>query len=733
MKWSLLFILLLSGFVVIGSDYYVSNDGSDGNPGTLAQPFATLNAARDAIRSLAHPLASPATVYIKGGRYYLQSAFSLSNSQDSGTPTCPVIYRNYGSEVPYIIGGVVVTNFQSITNAAILARLTASAQANVLVAYLADQAITDLGVMTNHGYDHHDGDENENPFQAELLFQDRAMQLARWPNALVVDPRTNWFTIHSGVSSNTAYFWSTGTPSFTNHAEANPGPWAEVSNAWVQGFWGYDYGDSWERIVSADTNKNTLTLNWPGAAGSNDTPPNPGAYTANQRFFYFNILEELDSAGEYYIDRINTNLYFWPPNTITNGACILTITTNIVNMSGVSNVAFSGLVFEGGRSALIQISNGGSNIISGCTLVGGSADGIKILTSSDTGVSRSSFINLGQRGIWIYGSGNRTNLISGNNFITCNTFSNLSRLCIANKVAINLKHNYTLPMDEVGVYISHNLFTSLPHQAISINGNDHVIEYNEIYNVCNETGDAGAIYGGGDPTFRGTIIRYNYMHDIHMTGGASNFTGVHGIYADGGYSGNLIYGNVFCNVDHGIFINGGRDNIIQNNIFVDITNSIAGKLAPFGFYINQACLYNGFTNQTSSYWQRLTNIPYQSVLWSNKYPTLATITNGPTGVPNINVCYATNNQIISNISSNNTTWDTWLDSANTNSTILNNLTNSDPLFVSYPNHNFYLQSASPAYGLGFHWIPLFQMGLCDRSLIRPTTLNVNNVHIGSPP
>ena len=51
-----------------------------------------------------------------------------------------------------------------------------------------------------------------------------------------------------------------------------------------------------------------------------------------------------------------------------------------------------------------------------------------------------------------------------------------------------------LDLDGVGNRVAHNLIHHAPHQAIGFGGNDHVIEFNEIHNVCYESNDAGAIY-----------------------------------------------------------------------------------------------------------------------------------------------------------------------------------------------------------------------------------------------
>jgi hypothetical protein len=115
------------------------------------------------------------------------------------------------------------------------------------------------------------------------------------------------------------------------------------------------------------------------------------------------------------------------------------------------------------------------------------------------------------------------------------------------------------------VTASHNEISNSPHQAISWSGPNHVIEYNEIYDVCFETADCSAMYAGRNFTSYGTVIRYNYIHDIgHGTVHA------HAIYWDDGLSGQTAYGNVIVNTSsHAFLIGGGRDNVVENNIIVN--------------------------------------------------------------------------------------------------------------------------------------------------------------------
>jgi len=44
-----------------------------------------------------------------------------------------------------------------------------------------------------------------------------------------------------------------------------------------------------------------------------------------------------------------------------------------------------------------------------------------------------------------------------------------------------------------------------------MDGNDHVMEFNEVYRVVSESDDQGGVDMWGDPTYRGNIIRYKLL------------------------------------------------------------------------------------------------------------------------------------------------------------------------------------------------------------------------------
>lgn len=108
--------ILLMTITILGSakavatnevHFYVSPSGSDTNPGTLEQPFATIPQAQGAARR--HAGKNPVYVNLREGTYYLSSPLMMTSS-DSGTQAAPVVYQAHGQEHPVVSGGVLLKN-----------------------------------------------------------------------------------------------------------------------------------------------------------------------------------------------------------------------------------------------------------------------------------------------------------------------------------------------------------------------------------------------------------------------------------------------------------------------------------------------------------------------------------------------------------------------------------------------------------------------------------------------
>jgi hypothetical protein len=640
------------------AEFYVATNGSDDGPGSKSQPFATLPRARDAIRALkkAGQLApGTMTVWIGGGAYLLKKTFELT-AEDGGSESSPVVYRARPNEEVRLTGAEQVAAWKPIADPAVLKRLQPDARANVLRADLKAQGITQFGQISPRGFG-----RPEYAAGLELFFQDQPMRLARYPN-------TGWLK-------------TTGAPAgkqggkFTYDGD-RPNHWAHSDDIWVHGYWTYDWADSYERVASIDTQRHEIATRPPhGAYG----------YQEGKRYYVLNVLEELDAPGEWYLDRPAGILYFWPPAPIDQGKAVVSITPTIISMQDVSHVTLRGLAIEGCRATAVRIAGGTHNLIAGCTLRNIGNQAITIRGGTHHGVVGCDIYETGDGGITLSG-GDRQTLTPAHLYAENNHIARYSRWCRTYRPAIGLSG--------VGNRIAHNLIHDAPHTGVLFGGNDHVLEFNEVHDVCQETGDVGAFYAGRDWTMRGHVIRYNFFHDIKgpYTYGAMS------VYLDDAFCGVTVYGNVFCRASRAAFIGGGRDNVVENNIFVDCQPAVHIDARALG-WMKDAAEPNGVLQQ------RLQAVPYNKPPYSTRYPKLAGILEDDPAVPKGNV-------VVRNVCVGGP----WMDlaaEAKPYTTIRDNFTEGDPGFVDAAKLNFQLKDDSPVYKQipGFQRVPFEQIGL----------------------
>jgi parallel beta-helix repeat protein len=87
----------------VAATFYVSPNGNNANPGTISQPFATLQKA--------HDIANPGdTIYMRGGTYALTGPINITRSGSSGNP---IKVFNYPNEVPILDGASLTSSNHS--------------------------------------------------------------------------------------------------------------------------------------------------------------------------------------------------------------------------------------------------------------------------------------------------------------------------------------------------------------------------------------------------------------------------------------------------------------------------------------------------------------------------------------------------------------------------------------------------------------------------------------------
>ena len=543
-------LLILSMCALVASvstasarELYVAPDGSDEHSGAPDQPLATLEAARDTIRGWKRGGQWPAagvTVWLSGGDYVRSTTFALT-AIDSGTPEGPVVWRAAEGETVRLLGGRTLTGFKPVTEPAVLERLDSKARSQVLHCDLKGLGVTTFGEMKSRGFG-----RQTTPAHCELFFNATPMTLARWPNDGAWEKIVG-FPKESATSDGHGGQLGKLSEGFTYEGD-RPRRWQNTDDLWVHGYWAWDWANSYERVDRIDLRQRRVK-----------TAPPHGLYgfRAGQRIYFLNVLEELDQPGEWYLDREKASLYFWPPTPIDSAEAMLSLIDQpLLELEDVSHVSFRDLAFEATRSSAVEIRGGRGNRIANCVLRNLGNYGVKIQGGMDHGVVGCNLFDTGDGGVQMDG-GDRSTLTPGRNYVENCHFKRQGRWSKCYVPAIDIKG--------VGQRVSHNLIHDHPHCAILFAGNDHLIEYNEIHHVAMETGDVGAIYSGRDYTFRGIRIRHNF---IHHTGSAGN-GGSMGVYLDDCLSGVGVFGNLFYKVQWAVFMGGGRDHVVENNVFVD--------------------------------------------------------------------------------------------------------------------------------------------------------------------
>ena len=633
-------------------EFFVSPQGNDTHPGTKPLPFKSFEAARDAVRI--SDRSRKRIVWLRAGVYELNKPLMLT-AEDSGSPGKPGVYRAWPGEKVRVVGGKQVTGFEPVVDRMILSRLFPEARSRVLQVDLKAAGIEDYGTAKGGGL--------------EFFFDDKPMTPARWPNegfvkiAGLVEPDT--VNVRGTRGSKTGKFMYAG-----DRAKR----WVAENDIWVHGYWFWDWSDERHKVESIDTENRIISV----------VPPyHRYGYRFGQWFYAMNILAELDTPGEWYLDRKTGILYFWPPAPIEEGHPAVSVSDTLVSLSDVSDVTIQEITLEACRGTAVVMNNCSTTHILGCVLRNLGSRAVRVEGGNNNSVAACDIYGTGGGGISLRG-GDRPSLTAGGHLAENNHIHHYGRWTRMYTPAISISG--------VGNRAANNLIHDAPHMAIGFSGNDHVIEFNDIHNVCLESNDAGAIYAGRDWTMRGTVIRHNYLHEITGFEGR----GCVGVYLDDMFCGTKIYGNVFYRVTRAAFIGGGRDCLVENNIFVDCRPALHIDARATG--------WAGYHVDTTMK-QRLKTMPYKSELWRKRYPMLLTILQDEPATPKGNV-------VTRNVCSGGK-WDEVYNDARTYVTFSDNLVSEPALFDGTPPQTFELSDSSPAYELGFEPIPFDRIGLFE--------------------
>lgn len=517
---------------------YVSPAGDDTNVGTKGQPLKSLEGARKAVRvALKEKSGTTVTVYLSGGLYSVTQPV-MFDAEDSGSESSPVTYKAMKGETPVFSGSKTIDQWELVNADSLYDRLNASTRGKVFIADLPKNDILDFGDPSDAGK------------RPVLICNGELQVLARWPNeGFVASGKAVGKTV-----TPPNYMGTHGTrEGVFEYIDSYQDRWAEETDIRLGGYWFWDWSEECHRVEKWDKASRTVHLKEPYHAYG---------YKDSLNYFGFNLFCELDQPGEWFLDREKGKLYWYPPEGIDPKSANVTLTyfsdPYMIELEDCSHVRFEGLTFMEGRGSAILIRDGESNLLSGCRVLRFGDDGIHIQNGRGHGVTGCYLSSFGHGGMKIKG-GDRKTLEPAEHFVEHTVIEHFSLFKRTYQPAIHL--------EGCGIRVANNRFSHSSSSAMRLEGNDFIIEYNEIAHVVNESDDQGGLDMWNNPSYWGNVIRYNRWSDIR--GGTNH--GAAGVRLDDMISGVLVYGNLFerCgSLDFGgVQIHGGKDNIIDNNIF----------------------------------------------------------------------------------------------------------------------------------------------------------------------
>jgi hypothetical protein len=577
----------LSLFAAVASsaavtEFYVSPSGSDSNKGTKDAPFKTILKARNAVRDVNQNMTGDIVVYLRDGTYPLSNTVTFDN-RDGGTNGFKVRYENYGSEQPFITGGVPIEGWTLYDE-----------QNNIWCA---------KGVSAR--------------FRQLYVGGKKAIR-ARYPN-LESDGSHNFFRLTKVDSTGRAFDVSSSyTADWKNMNKVE----MHLMIAWADAVLRIEKiekNGTTSKVIPQDPERSKLfRRKYPmlGTAFMSNPP--------KQQCFYFeNAYEFIDQPGEWYLDESADILYYKPRTgeSLTGSVVVAPNIGTLFEIKGestknkVQDLTFKGLIFahsnylRPGKEGFLDLQAGqfnvdvlaeNGNLGSNKFLLWRPDAGVTVTNASRIVFERNVFTQMAATGL-DFVSGTNDDRIVGNVFtdiggsgISIGKFapdsateihggynpSDKDEICTRDTIKNNLvTHGTTEIQGGVGIVagypryivIEHNEVGYMNYTGISVGFGwtksttamtNNKINWNKIHNIAQLLSDGGAIYTLSNQG-TGSEIQYNYSYDISASKWSDYWTCP--IYLDEGSSGFTVAHNVAVNAPSGTACNQCGSNTTTDN------------------------------------------------------------------------------------------------------------------------------------------------------------------------
>lgn len=277
-------LLLVTTFIfkLEATELWVSPQGNDTNKGTKESPFATLESAIRKARELRRlndvGIKGGINILVENGTYLLEQPLFI-RPEDAGTPESPTIIRAVPNAYPVISGGIQLkNNWQKANDRNTDLSRIAKGQVWVIDAPIIGDEVLDFRQLWVN---------NKKAIRAKSTTGATMERILSWNHQTqtcwVPKPRTERFKWRPGMELFIHQWW----------AIAN----LRVKNADV-------VGDSVQLSFLQPESKIQSEHPWPAPWLSKET--------GNSAFYLTNALQFLDEPGEWYLDKVERKIYYWP-------------------------------------------------------------------------------------------------------------------------------------------------------------------------------------------------------------------------------------------------------------------------------------------------------------------------------------------------------------------------------------------------------------------------------------
>lgn len=482
---------------VAATTYYVATTGADTNPGTLGQPFRTIQKA-------ANVMVAGDTVFLRGGTY--RESVTPVNSGTSSAAR--ITYQAYSNEVVTVSGADVLA-------------------ANVWSVY--------------------SGNTYSNAMSWDLtssnqVFLDGQMMIeARYPNtSLDVSHPVKLF------SSDGDYTGTTGTLFCASLTQP--------TNYWVGATIAVALGKVWQVETDPVVNSGNGQISFTFSPGVPNYLP-----TNNNQFFLFGKMSELDSPGEWF--RANNTLYFWPPQSDNPSAHVVEAKRRALgfNLNGKSWITVRGITLFACTITMDRATKGclldTLNVYypSHFTQLVRWSTGV-----TNAGVIVAGTSNSLQNSLVAYSAGSGVVLLGTNNIVTNNLIHDVD-YSGNNGAGVSTDSGYNV-IGATNSVIANNTIYNCGHRALDISDLvGGYVHHNDVSHSGLQLTDFGPIYTVHTDG-QGTRIAYNRVHDTDSASSSLAFeSNSKGIYIDNGSTDYIVDHNVVWSANSALILNPGTD------------------------------------------------------------------------------------------------------------------------------------------------------------------------------